>query len=247
MLQLPVDPPPLPPPAGSPDPASVTPARVAPIGVWRTLRLATEFAVLFAGLPFLFIFTVEPGTRQPLFLLLWVGAALCWLAVRRDPTFDRAALWRVRGLRQALPGILLRWSLAAAALSALVLLIRPEAFLAFPTQRPERWLMVCTLYPLFSVLPQGIIYRSFLMHRYAPLFPGKWTMLVASSCAFAIGHAIFRNELAVALTLAGGFLFGWTYMKTRSGLIASIEHALYGNLIWTVGLGSFLFLGAVRG
>lgn len=38
---------------------------------------------------------------------------------------------------------------------------------------------------------------------------------------------------------AAGVLFAWTYERTRSTLAVSVEHALFGCWMFTVGLGSF--------
>jgi hypothetical protein len=45
------------------------------------------------------------------------------------------------------------------------------------------------------------------------------------------------------LTFFGGYLFAYTYAKTRSLLLVSIEHALYGCLLYTIGLGRFFYTG----
>jgi len=64
--------------------------------------------------------------------------------------------------------------------------------------------------PLVSVYPQELLYRAFFLHRYQPLFGRGWGMLLASAMAFGFVHIIFRNSLAVALCVIGGFLFSLT-------------------------------------
>lgn len=56
-------------------------------------------------------------------------------------------------------------------------------------------------------------------------------------------HIIFRNPVAPLLTLPGGYLFATTYTRTRSLLITGIEHALYGDLVFTIGLGIYFYKG----
>ena len=68
-------------------------------------------------------------------------------------------------------------------------------------------------------------------------------MVIASGLLFAFSHVVFRNWPAMALTLIGGVLFATTYRRTRSLLVCLVEHALYGLLIFTVGLGRYLYLG----
>jgi membrane protease YdiL (CAAX protease family) len=92
-------------------------------------------------------------------------------------------------------------------------------------------------------MPQAITHRAFLFHRYRLLFKG-WPMVFASAVAFSYMHIVFNNPLALLLTFAGGILFAKTYEDTGSLAISSIEHALYGNFLFTIGLGKYLYLGA---
>jgi len=59
---------------------------------------------------------------------------------------------------------------------------------------------------------------------------------------FSFSHIIFNNWLAIILTFFISFLFAYTYKKSNSLLVVSLEHALYGNLIFTVGIGDFFYL-----
>jgi hypothetical protein len=47
------------------------------------------------------------------------------------------------------------------------------------------------------------------------------------------------------LSAAAGWIFARRYQQTRSLLATSIEHALYGVLAFTVGLGDLFYHGAV--
>lgn len=203
----------------------------------RTVYLAAEFLVLFGAGPVLHYAGL---IRPPLFLVLWgLGlAALVWLW--RDPAFDRRSLWRVEGFWGHMRPIVLRWLGATVAVFAFTALYKPELLFRFPMERTPLWIMVMCFYPLLSVLPQGLFWRSFMQHRYRELFPTPASMIPAAAVAFSFGHIIFQNWLAVLLTAVGGVLFASTYQRTRSGLIASIEHAMYGNMVFTVGLGAYL-------
>lgn len=57
---------------------------------------------------------------------------------------------------------------------------------------------------------------------------------------------VLQNWLAVAMTMAGGGLFAWRYDRSRSLAAVWVEHALWGCLIFTIGLGRYFYLGAVR-
>jgi hypothetical protein len=64
-------------------------------------------------------------------------------------------------------------------------------------------------------------------------------MSLASALVFAWLHMIFRNHLAVILTLVGGWFFAQTCARTHSLRLVCLEHSLYGNLIFTIGLGNY--------
>jgi membrane protease YdiL (CAAX protease family) len=101
------------------------------------------------------------------------------------------------------------------------------------------------LYPVLSVYPQGLLYRAFFFERYAPLFAGKWPMIIASALAFAFMHIVFRNVLAVALTFAGGLLFAARYVETGSLATSCFEHGLYGCWLFSIGLGQYFYHGTI--
>ncbi len=98
------------------------------------------------------------------------------------------------------------------------------------------------VYPLLSVYPQNVVYRAFVFHRYRGLFADEAVVIWASAAAFAWAHVIFHNPMALLLTFAGGLIFAQTYRRHRSLLLVSIEHALYGLLVFTIGLGHALYL-----
>jgi membrane protease YdiL (CAAX protease family) len=109
--------------------------------------------------------------------------------------------------------------------------------------RPGFWALVMVLYPLFSAYPQELVYRAFFFHRYRLLFRTPRQMIWASSLAFAFLHIIFQNPIGVILTIPGGYLLSLTYQRTNSLVLTGIEHALYGNLVFTVGLGLYFYRG----
>jgi membrane protease YdiL (CAAX protease family) len=97
------------------------------------------------------------------------------------------------------------------------------------------------LYPLLSAFPQEAIYRAFLFHRYAPILKTGHARTWASVLAFSFLHIVFGNWVAVALTLPAGWIFARTYRTTGSLALASLEHAVYGCIVFTVGLGRFFY------
>jgi uncharacterized protein len=105
------------------------------------------------------------------------------------------------------------------------------------------WAIVMLLYPLLSVYPQELIFRAYFFHRYQALFGAGWTMIAASALAFGFVHIAFGNWISVVLSTIGGFLFALTYHQSGSLFLACLEHAFFGNFIFTIGLGQFFYHG----
>ncbi len=205
--------------------------------VWRW----AECGVLYGAIPVMLIFTEDIFPIIPTILVL-TGAVV--VALRRGG-WSYQALWRL-GPARAWRNMLLVWVGSAVVWTGIVWYWFPELFLAFPLERPDIWLMVLLLYPVLSAWPQEILYRTFFWERYGELFGRKpWLLIVASGVAFMWGHLLFMNPFAIGVTLLGGVVFAWRYHHTKSVLLVSVEHALYGNLFFTLGLGQFLFSGAV--
>jgi uncharacterized protein len=201
-----------------------------------------EFLLLFVGMPLGYRFSPRPIPALP---VLWAAALYCYWQLRRDPTFPRALLWNPGAAAGQLPSILLCFVTVAASVWVAVRLFAPELLFSFVRTRPVFWALVMVLYPVLSVYPQGIIYRSFIMHRYAPILRSGTVMILVSAAAFAFMHIIFRNPLAVALTFAGGILFAWRYGATGSLFTSSLEHSLYGCWLFTIGLGQYFYHGRI--
>jgi len=174
-----------------------------------------------------------------LFLAAWVCLVVLW----RDPTFQRDQLWRREQLWTWLRGPL-ALALAVCTLLALGLyLVEPARLFELPRDSPWRWLLLLVLYPTLSVVPQELVFRTFFFHRYGRMFGGPWTATAASALAFSWAHVVLLNALAVVLTLLGGWLFARTYLRTRSLLATAVEHAAYGCLLFTLGLGHWFVTG----
>ena len=204
--------------------------------------LILEFLLLFVVLPIAYRFS---PVRIPALPLLWAVSGYAAWQLIGDPQFNRARLWNLAPLAPHLGAIL-----ATLAASGLVLWIgvhrfAPQLEWSFVRSSPGFWAIVMVAYPAVSVYPQGLLYRAFFFERYAGLFPGKWATIAASAAAFAFLHIIFRNSLAVALTFAGGLLFAFRYSETASLATSSLEHALYGCWLFTLGLGQYFYHGTI--
>jgi len=204
--------------------------------------LTLEFALLFIAMPLGFRLLAARLSPIP---ALWAAALYCYLVLRATRGFDRHQLWNATPLSASLVSMLLGFVVAATLVALGVWMWRPQALFGFVRTRPLFWALVVLLYPVFSVYPQGIIYRAFMFERYRSLFPSAVLMILASAAAFAFSHIVFRNPWSVALTFIGGLLFAWRYERTDSLLVSSLEHALYGCYMFTVGLGGLFYHGAV--
>lgn len=209
----------------------------------RRLWLFIELLVFYVGAPLLVI-TAVYAYNVPLFLalqpiLFGFIAYLLW-----DDTFS---------IRREL-SVMVRWTtvlsisavfaVVTAAVGFVTWRYYPGLFLAFPTHRPELWAFVMLAYPLMSVVPQELVYRTFFFHRYGPLFgEARWAAIVLNGALFGFAHIIFGNWFAVISTGLIGVLFAYRYERTRSFQAIWLEHALYGCMIFTIGLGRWFFTG----
>jgi len=203
----------------------------------RKTYLAFEFTAIFIGMPVVFYFDLLPVQKIAALLAVTL---LCVLVLRFDRRHDFGRLF-------AMPDDpdLRELALRAAAVTLLVLvlvrLLQPSGLFAFPRQEPVIWMVIMLLYPLLSALPQELIYRSFFFQRYKVLFRDEKVLGYASAFAFAFLHIVYDNGWALGLSLAGGLLFAHTYRQTRSLFWVSVEHALYGCIVFTVGLGNYFY------
>jgi len=244
--------------------------RLGPVRLaWR----ATEMLGLFLLLPGVLAVLMDPWDRaRPALDLVWMGW-LCDVEVNRsllvfplllattativvfllfDRSFDTKRLWNWGGMARGLPRVLGVWAYAMVALLGLAYVLThhtevlpEEGFLRLPLGNPGLMLAIAIFYPVFSAFPQEVTHRAFFFHRYRVFFPGRWTMIVANAIAFMWLHALFWNWIALGLTLGGGLLFAYTYDRSKSTLLAGVEHALYGIWVFFTGLGWFVYTGSV--
>jgi len=203
-------------------------------------RRLLEFIALFFLSPGLFHAILHKYSPVP--FLIGLSLVTGWY-LYRTPDHDNKTLWNLRGAREDLPRILLTFSVVGSLLVGFVLIDCPEYFLYCPKNHYTVWLSIMWSYPLLAVYPQELIFRAFFFHRYAALFNTPAMMIGASAVAFSFGHIIYYHPYSMMFTLGGGALFSYTYWRSRSLLAATLEHALYGCLLYTIGLGRFFFTG----
>lgn len=207
--------------------------------------LWVEFLLLFIGIPGWLVHLQLQGGILFLETLLGLGVLTLLIgAVDPGVRFRERGSWPVA--RKRVGVIFAR----AAGVGVLLLLATwwmwPDQFLRLVRERPQVWVLVMLLYPLLSVAPQEYIFRVYFMQRYRPLFGTGAGMLWVNALVFGWAHVFFLNPVAPILSVAGGWLFANTWRRTRSLRLVCLEHALYGQIIFTVGLGWFFYNGSAQ-
>ena len=123
---------------------------------------------------------------------------------------------------------------------------RPDLLFRLPRERLFLWWMILLLYPFLSVFPQMYIFRVFFLQRYRPLFGEGRGMLWVNALFFAWSHAFMLNWIAPLLSVVAGYLLADTWQRTRHWRLSWGEHALYGQIVFTVGLGLYFYNGSAR-
>lgn len=202
--------------------------------------LLAEYLVLFFGLATVYRLIGHPGSPVPLLVLASIGVVLY---LRSRPDFDRRTFLRPEAVRGQLKPMLALWAVAAGVLVLALVVLTPERLFELPRERPLTWAFVMVFYPLLSVYPQELIFCGFLIYRYAPVFGSGPGIVAASAAAFGYVHIIYGQWLSVVLTALLGALLAQRFVRTRSLAVVWLEHALYGLLAFTVGLGSYFYNG----
>lgn len=212
----------------------------ATVGRGRQVWLLVEYAVLFFGLAGVYTLIGHPGSPIP---VLVVSAVAVVLYLRSRPDFDRRNFFRTSAIRGELRPMLILWAISAVAVLLGLIVLSPGRLFELPREDPVIWGFVMVFYPLLSVYPQELIFCGFLFHRYAPVFGTGYGFVAASAATFGFVHIIYGQWLSVVLTAFLGAVLARRYAKTRSLAVVWLEHAMYGLLAFTVGLGSFFYNG----
>lgn len=207
---------------------------------------AVELATLFVGVPVGLAWArLGGGFDVPVIPFLLAMALVVGWILRRDPTFDARAALAPRLARPEVRRVLARFAVCAVLLTALVAWRLPDRLFDLPRERTGLWAVVMVLYPLLSVVPQELLYRVHFFHRARGLLPDR-ALPWASAFVFGIAHLLFGHWISVALSTAGGLMFASTYARTRCLWTAALEHALYGQLVFSIGLGRYFYGGTVQ-
>jgi hypothetical protein len=209
----------------------------------RRVWLAIEMLLLYIAAP-IGVYSLLYDYRIPLFQIFPVIFILFIVILTMDRNFSwRGALTRGISLRE-LASMLGIFLIAAPILTLFAWHDSRARFLAFPLYAQNVWLTVMVVYPLVSVTTQEIMFRLFYFARYRAMFGSDaQAAIVLNAVLFAFVHIIFQNITTLVISFFGGLLFAWRFEKTRSFWAICLEHTLYGNLIFTLGLGRYFYTG----
>ena len=198
--------------------------------------LASELLLLFVLLPISLVFSYSLILKAILILLGFVYIAVVLIrfekiSFKTSIRVEWSRFWKRIGL--LFLGVILITSLY-------VFLMDANKLFCVIKNKPLMWVSILGVYTLLSVWPQEIVYRTFFFARYEALFQNKKLLIFVNAILFSLAHLFFKNTLVIVLTFIGGLLFAYTYYKSKSTLLVSVEHALYGNWLFTVGMGEML-------
>ncbi|MFT7072912.1 CPBP family intramembrane glutamic endopeptidase [Patiriisocius sp. Uisw_017] len=206
-------------------------------------KLIFEFLILFVAVPVSLVFD----------MLIWfklaaIVIALVYLIIQmrkaHSVTFsiEKEMDWKLFWKRTIITFVLI-----AVITITFVWYTKPSALFLMPLAKPWMYVTILFVYSLFSVWPQEIVYRTFFFERYKPLFKNEKVLIFANAFVFSLAHLFFKNTLVLLLTFVGGILFGFTFLKFKSTTAVTIEHAVYGNWLFTVGMGQMLGFPGIEG
>jgi membrane protease YdiL (CAAX protease family) len=195
-----------------------------------------ELLIIFIFIPISFAFTYPPilkiviGTLSFSYIA-YVLFKIEKIKVRIEKNSDWRAFWKLTGIKFL--GI-------AIVTSLFVWLTAKESLFSVLLNKPKLWMLIVLFYSLFSVYPQELLYRTFFFKRYKTLVKNEYTFIFINALLFSLAHLFFKNTLVLLLTFVGGLLFAFTFKKTKSTFLVSIEHSIYGCWLFTVGMGNML-------
>ncbi|WP_370479720.1 CPBP family glutamic-type intramembrane protease [Tamlana flava] len=195
-----------------------------------------EFLVAFILVPVSFVFDYPHYLKLAVGFLGFLYVLFVLLKVENEKfeiskAIDWPRFWKETCLKLILVGVVT---------TLLVWLTQPNALFSVLVHKPFLWFLLLFVYSIFSVYPQELIYRTFFFKRYSHFFKNEKVLVFINAIMFSLGHLFFRNVLVIVLTFLGGVLFAYTFHRTKSTFLVSIEHALYGSWLFTVGMGAML-------
>ena len=201
-------------------------------------KLAIEFLIIFFLIPLvvilinLFISNQKVFVFLPLFLVFFLSLYL----LKKTPSFSFNSLkkkidWKfffLISLVFVISGFLY------------TMILDRNLLFNLPKNYFFLWVAVMIFYPIFSVIPQEIIFRVLFFERYSCLFKNQFLYLILNSIIFAYIHLVFQNFHAFFITLITSPVFAHAYVN-KSFKTCFLTHTIGGQLVFTYGLGNFFY------
>jgi CAAX amino terminal protease family. len=201
------------------------------------LWLWLEMAVIFVGGPLLYLFNLLPGHKSiPLLGVFTVG--LIYLVANKNFSKKKLGFNGFREWKE----LLLKSLLVAIVLITITVIFEPQNLFILPHTNPLLWGLIIIFYPIWSALTQELIYRPFFFSRYQRIIGSRRAILLLNALLFAFLHIIFRNWIAIVGAFIAGLFWARNYQKNQSWLAVTLEHAIWGNLLYTIGLGHYFYV-----
>ena len=195
-----------------------------------------ELLILFLMIPISFVFSYHTIIKLTIgllgfFYILYILLKVENVKLRISKNIDWRFFWK---------STIIKLFLIAIITSFYVYFTAPKNLFIVVLNKPLLWILILLFYSIFSVYPQELLYRNFFFKRYLELFKNEKLFLFINAFLFSLAHLLFKNTLVLILTFIGGLLFAYTYSKTKSTFLVSVEHSIYGCWLFTVGMGNML-------
>jgi membrane protease YdiL (CAAX protease family) len=195
-----------------------------------------ELILIFIAIPVSYSFNYSPILKLIIGVFGFIYVTYILLKVEKNKfSINKNLNWRIFW-----KSTLIKLLIIAIITSVFVWFTDSKSLFIVVINKPKLWIIILLFYALFSVYPQELIYRTFFFQRYKNLFKNEIIFILINAALFSLAHIFFKSSLVLILTFIGGILFAYTYQKTKSTLLVSIEHAIYGCWLFTVGMGTML-------
>lgn len=195
-----------------------------------------ELLIIFVLIPVSFALNYTPLLKLIIGVLgftyiIYVLFKIEKIKIRIEKNINWAAFWKLS---------LIKLLIIIVITSLFVWFTDAKSLFVVMLNKPKLWMLILFFYSLFSVYPQELLYRTFFFQRYENLFKNEKIFILINALLFSLAHLFFKNTLVLLLTFIGGILFAITFKKTKSTILVSIEHSIYGCWLFTVGMGDML-------
>lgn len=205
----------------------------------RRIYLAVEFILFFFGIPVFLL--IEGDLLHPSSVLLPL-LAFVFLLLHYFTNFRWIELWHFPvKWRTVIKHLVIAFIVSLFMIAWVYLFDRGNLF-NLPAGNWRVWIVLSTLYPVFSASVQEIIFRTFIFRRYERVLGNQQTIILISAIAFSFAHIFYFHFVSLLLTFVLGLYLSWLYARFRSVLFTAFLHSLYGNMIFTIGMGHYFWI-----